>query len=265
MSVGQTILWYLDSFGIFLAVLPFGLWKAVRDKRPVSWLLGIYCVLSWLIPQWIYYAYSSNIQKWFLGFEFSGKILCAALLLPYCDQVPWRRIFAYAFVLLGMASPVLFAYGMTLKNPAELNWGERRAVFNRHVAPSGTFAQLLDLLKSQSRDIGMTWTTGGTARYIAIYGGFPVLEPDNVVSMPVARSIIAKRRQQIQELFSQPSDALLKALKIRWVLFSCDERAKLGDGVKVFLDQLKLAPGVEDLSIGGTAPGCYFVLKIPGR
>src|SRR4029453_15501896 len=119
----------------FLGVRPFGLWRAFRDRRPVLWLLGIYCVLSWLIPQWIYYAYSSNIQKWFLGFEFSGKILCAAMLLPYCERIPWRRAAAYACVGFAMAAPVLFAYGMTLKNPAKLNWGEQRAYYNRHVAP----------------------------------------------------------------------------------------------------------------------------------
>lgn len=262
MSAAQAALWYLDGFGVFLLVLPPALYLCLRDRRPALWLLGIYCGLSLLIPQFVYYNYSSNIQKWFLGFEFSGKILAAALLLPYC-LVRRRQALAYALVGFAMAAPLIFVYGMTLKDPAKLNWGERRAVYNRHSAPQGSFLKVVEILKRNAREIGMTWTTSGMARYIAVYAGYPVLEPDNVVSMPVARKILDERRERIRRLFTQPSDALLGELRIRWVIFSCEERAKLAQPVQDFLEGLKIRPGVLDLSFGGNAPGCYTVLKLP--
>src|SRR5262249_22823044 len=78
ISFLQVLIWYLGSLGLFLFVLPLGIYDGLRQRIPSFQLLVIYCLLSLFIPEFFYYGLSSNIQKWFLSFEFSGKMLCTA-------------------------------------------------------------------------------------------------------------------------------------------------------------------------------------------
>ncbi len=263
MSAGQAVLWYLHSFGLFLLVLPWGLYLGFRGRRPIFCLLGIYCLLSFFIPQLVYYSLSSNIQKWFLGFEFSGKILCAAVLLPLCLG-PWVRSLAATVVILSASlSPLRFVIGLTLQNPDRMGEGGRRLAGVHHTPPQGAFQAVVDLLRNRPGDLGMVWATAGVSRNLAIYAGYPVLEIDNLVAMPVAREVLDRRRNLNAQLSSAPNFDLLRGLGIRWVVFSCGELQRLSPAVRDFLEVLKGAPGVEDFSVRETPRDCYLVLKIP--
>ena len=99
---------------------------------------------------------------------------------------------------------------------------------------------------------------------MALNTGFPVLEIDNMVAMPVSRDRIDRRRKEIAALFSSPSLDLLKDLKVRWALFNCAELARYPAAVQTFVETLKSLPGVEDLSERGATSDCYLFLKIPG-
>jgi len=263
MTAKQAVLWYLDSFGIFLVVLPLAFLRMRREKRPILWVLATYCLLSILIPQFVYYAYSSNIQKWFLGFEFSGKILCAILLLPLC-LAPWKNIIAQVVTLTSMVTPVAFVYGMTLKPYKQLNGAERRIVYNQHVVPAGNLARTMDVLKSHPQDLGLIWATTGMSRLLAVNTGYPVLETDNTVAMPIARSRYDERRAQLRQLFSSPSVELLRKLQVRWTIFSCQEMTTLPAPVKDFINTLRSSNIAEDLSLTEPPSDCFVILKIQG-
>lgn len=263
ISLWQVFQWYLGSLGFFLIVAPVAILAAFRGKCSLLKLVAIYSTLSFFIPQALYYPFSSNVQKWFLGFEYSGKLLSAAIFLPMIGRRTWIWILTYAAVACSAVAPVRFSYDLTLRNPATWTSEQRRIAGIRHAPAEGLFLRLVEFLKSQQEAPGPIWATLGMSRALANRAGYPVLEIDNLVAMPISREKIQRRQVLLKELWQRPSEALLRELGVRWVIFTCAEHAKASVAVKDFISGLLKAPGVEDYSIQGDSSECVFVLKIP--
>ncbi len=259
LTLLRYVVWYLSSFGLLLFFIPWALFRAFKDKRQGLWVLGFFCILSLLISQCLYYPYSGNIRKWFLGFELSGKMLVVITLLPLAFSRRWSRVLVIALILSASVCSIRYLGDLSFKNMKSFRGAEKRLAYTRHYAPQGIMKTLVHQLKNCQDCSGRVWSSEELTPYLAIHTGRFLLEMDRSLrSMPVARRLIQERKNDLRDLATAPSLALLDRLQVEWVVFSCDEFTNLTPEVQSFLTDLQ----TRSVDFGSQVPGqCLFAIQ----
>ncbi len=250
------VLWYLSSFGLLLLFVPWAWILGFRQRRLGLYLLGFFSLLCLLVSQCLYYPYSGNIRKWFLGFELSAKMLVAITLLPIAFRRSWSRILAVTLILFSSVAPLRYLGDLAFKSISDFRGAEKRLAYTRHQEPRGPMLALVRQLKSCEDCHGRIWSSEELTPYLAIHTGRFLLEMDRSLrSMPVARALIRARQQDLNDLRRFPTLDLLNRLQVEWVVFSCEDFSNLPEVTRVFLQELRGA----SVDFSGSSEGVCLV------
>lgn len=258
----QSLQWYFSAFGVFLVLIPVAL--ALSLKRTETWLrtLGAFCIIGFLVPQFFQYARSWDIVKWFLAFDLSGKILVLAVFAPALEKKVWVLL-AWLVVGVSAVAPLRFLGSLAVKQPGTFTRSESRYGGQGQPKAQGSWRDLFAAMRACPECRGMVWSSPGLSPTIALNTGFPVLQLDfNSRAMSVLPRLIAARDQALKDLAAAPQRETLRALDVRWVIFSCAEVEKQPP-LKDFLATLSSQADVVDHSATGAAGNCIRAYYLP--
>jgi hypothetical protein len=260
----ETAQWYFSAFGWVLILLPYALMRAFRVRSPVLLHLTFFCILGFLIPQFFRYAQTWDVIKWFLAFEFSGRILIFWAYAPWILGKRLVEILAWLLVLSGCVTPFRFLSELAFQAPQEFRGGERR--YSTSVQPQGPsgWGELFQEMRNCRDCRGKIWSSARTSAFLAIHTGFPVLQLDfNTLHMGISPQRLAERQEALARLDNAPSLDLVRNLQVRWIVFSCREFQKLSPSVQQWVLGLRKAEGVQERSLQGNADSCRLVFYLP--
>jgi hypothetical protein len=261
----ESFIWYLGGFGFFLFLVPLALYKTFRKHAQICWLLALFAVICFLVPQFFRYQYSWDIVKWFFGFELAGRLLVAWIYLPWVSRKIWLSILAWIFVLFGMITPFRLMTELSFKEPSKFNHPELRIASYRQPKLQGIMVPLINEMKKCPDCYGMVWSSSDTSVGLAILTGYPMLQIDqNTLAMPVGRERIAERQAVLKTLGTSPDISQLRAQKIRWIIFNCNEFKQLTPDLQSFIKSLQQTPMVRDHSVNENG-ACVLALELPWK
>lgn len=259
----QGLTWYLSGFGLILFLIPI-LWVAAIRKRQVAYsLLAVFSILCFLVPLFFRYSYSWDIIKWYFGFEFSGKLLMAALVVPWALR-SWARYFCVtALVGFSMITPLKFLTDLAFKHPRSFTRAELRIAAYGQPRLEGPLKSLVERVLADPDPWGMVWASLDTSLKISLFTGLPTLQMDqNTYAMPVSREKIRTREEWLKRLDKAPDWETLRLLRVKWVAFTCGEVKFRSPEWKAFLEEMKGRPEVQDLSVDAGRRGCIRAFRI---
>ncbi len=257
----QAAYWYLSGFGPLILLIPLAWWKAVRRKTPTLTVLAAFSALCFLVPQFFQYRYSWDIVKWFAAFEFSGKFLLAWAFIPFVLTRRWLHGAAWILLLMNMVTPLRFLNELAFRR--QFTRPELRIAGYRPPELAPAWKEFVGYLQACRECRGTIWSSPSASTLLAMLTGFPTVQLDaNTAAFLGDPRKIAARHQQLKQLEEAPGWALLHSLRIRWVIFNCQEVERFKPELRSFLDGLKKSPQVRNHSWDRGPASCYLALEV---